>query len=63
MTEVRRNWSIMLQSDFNPISMALEILERSNPSHTAESFIRLHDSLIQSMDYITDSIDYIPFTF
>lgn len=67
MTEVKRNWNIMLQDQvttslgclllilqFNPIMVALEMLQNSNPAHDYDSFLRLHDNLDASMAIIVE---------
>lgn len=55
MTEVKRNWNVMLQDQFNPIMVALEMLQNSNPSHDYESFLRLHGQLEEAMATIVES--------
>lgn len=58
MTEVKRNWNVMLQDQFNPIMVALEMLQNSNPSHDYESFLRLHGQLEEAMATIVESTFY-----
>lgn len=68
MTEIRRNWNVMLQDQvslllcapllkkkFNPIMVALEMLQNSNPSHDYDAFLRLHAKLEESMAIIVES--------
>lgn len=57
MAEVRRNWNVALQDDFNPIMIALEMLQRSNPAHDVESFMRLDEQLTKAMNIIVNSTD------
>lgn len=57
MTEVKRNWNVMLQDQFNPIMVALEMLQNSNPSHDYDAFLRLHGQLEEAMATIVESTD------
>ena len=45
----------MLQDQFNPILVALEMLQNSNPSHDYETFSRLHGELEEAMETIVES--------
>ncbi len=55
MTEIKRNWNVMLQEQCNPIMVALEMLQGSNPAHDYNSFLRLHSELEESMAIIVES--------
>ena len=69
MNEIRRNWNITLQDEvhniyagsindhqINPIPLALELLQQTNPAHDYESFVRLHDQLEELMEWIIESM-------
>ena len=45
----------MLQDQFNPILVALEMLQNSNTSHDYETFSRLHGELEEAMETIVES--------
>ncbi len=55
MTEIRRNWGETLQERFNPIVMALEMLQETNASRSHEAFMRLYDGLEEAMSIIVES--------
>lgn len=45
----------MLQDQFNPIMVALEMLQKSNSSHDFETFMRLNGQLDEAMAVIVES--------
>jgi hypothetical protein len=53
--EVRRNWNALQAADYNPIPVALELLQRSNPSHDPGQFTVLHDRLQAEMLHVVDT--------
>ena len=69
MGEVRRNWNIMTQEDvsnilqnifylsskYNPITVAMEMLQKSNSAHDFSKFEILQKNLEDSMNVIIES--------
>ena len=54
-TELRRNWNVMQNSDYNPIPIALELLQSSNPTRDPESFTKIYDKLDNAMKMIINN--------
>jgi hypothetical protein len=54
-TELRRNWNVMQNSDYNPIPIALELLQKSNPTRDPNSFTQIHDKLDGAMKDIINN--------
>lgn len=50
--EVRRNWNVLQNADYNPIPVALELLQKNNPSRDPQSFTAIHDRLEIAMESI-----------
>jgi hypothetical protein len=71
MGEVRRNWNVMTQDDvnttkklifsnscvfqYNPIMVAMEMLQKSNSAHDFSKFELLQKNLEESMNIIIES--------
>ena len=70
MGEVRRNWNVMTQDDvksrkfniydilysqYNPITVAMEMLQKSNSAHEFSKFEVLQNNLEASMNIIIES--------